>query len=374
MSLSNPDAITDNENVLHFIPQPATRRLPLISLSGSAELRRTSQDNWTGIKRIVDGRIEQASAKYLLMGPTGSGKSSVPTLLSFVEALGDPSQRLGISKNQLESYTHTVTAYQVLGLVHHKWPVYVIDTPGFCDNTISEVEIMKMITHWMKYNGCVFFFHVASNGTERLDSRQLLCTMMDRIYHVDYIIYMIPITDTRLSGTRRRVIDMMTTFVKEDNNCASLLFATSMWDVLQSDKAKSRATRNYAQLMDDVFAEPMTRGVALQRFHNTQQSALSIMDQHFVTVSSIFTCSSLESSPILYQALLTRINALLDQYNIIEQDLAQPETQENHILVEILNEQRIKLVRILVEYPQMPGDMLKRGRSRVKDDDTIADR
>ncbi|PPQ84089.1 hypothetical protein CVT24_002435, partial [Panaeolus cyanescens] len=296
-----------------------------LPMRANTELTMPQRGQRTSIKR-VDGKIEPTSARFLLMGPTGSGKSS------FIEAFAGPSQHLQISKNQLESYTQTVTAYQVLGLMYHKWPVYVIDAPGFCDSAISEVEIMEMVAQWMKQN---------------------------KIYHVDYILYMIPISDTRLSGTRRKTIDMLTTFVKEDKKYSSLLFVTSMWDVLHGPKAKARAAKNYSQLMDDIFAsstamhviqEPIERGSSIHKFHNTLESALFILDQPFKTVSSIFTHKSPNSSTVLYEALLTRITGLVEQYDIIKQDLELPETQENGTLVEILQEQRIKVVRILDKF------------------------
>ncbi|KAF9032777.1 hypothetical protein BJ165DRAFT_1516797 [Panaeolus papilionaceus] len=49
---------------------------------------------------------------YLIMGPTGAGKSS------FIEAFAGESQRLLISKNQLSGYTQAVTAYRLVNVVH----------------------------------------------------------------------------------------------------------------------------------------------------------------------------------------------------------------------------------------------------------------
>ncbi|PPQ88245.1 hypothetical protein CVT24_006594 [Panaeolus cyanescens] len=79
---------------------------------------------------------------FLLAGPTGSGGGS------FIEALAND-RELGISKNQLESFTQTLTPYKVLNVGHS---VYLLDCPGFSDNSLSEFEIIEMVNKWMKAN------------------------------------------------------------------------------------------------------------------------------------------------------------------------------------------------------------------------------
>ncbi|PPR07916.1 hypothetical protein CVT24_000654 [Panaeolus cyanescens] len=86
----------------------------------------------------------------LLVGPTGSGKSS------FIEALAD-NKSLGISKDQLEGFTQNVTAYHVENMMvkwrqgRGRWtqpdsPVCFLDTPGFSDTKISEMEVMDQLS------------------------------------------------------------------------------------------------------------------------------------------------------------------------------------------------------------------------------------
>ncbi|KAF9040887.1 hypothetical protein BJ165DRAFT_1492896 [Panaeolus papilionaceus] len=89
---------------------------------------------------------------YILMGPTGSGKSS------FIESLA-PDQHLDISKDSLESVTQEVNCYQVVNL--GRKPVYsdrlfvLMDTPGFLDPRLSEGRIMRMVTESLNAFRCV---------------------------------------------------------------------------------------------------------------------------------------------------------------------------------------------------------------------------
>ncbi|PPR07626.1 hypothetical protein CVT24_004185, partial [Panaeolus cyanescens] len=110
----------------------------------------------------------------LLAGPTGSGKSSFIEALGndkslgiskdqlegftqtvtayhvknmeFIEALGND-KSLGISKDQLEGFTQTVTAYHVKNMEvkgqYGTTPVCLLDSPGFSDTNISEMEIIE---------------------------------------------------------------------------------------------------------------------------------------------------------------------------------------------------------------------------------------
>ncbi|KAF9040936.1 hypothetical protein BJ165DRAFT_1493399 [Panaeolus papilionaceus] len=89
---------------------------------------------------------------YILMGPTGSGKSS------FIESLA-PDQHLDISKDSLESVTQEVNCYQVVNLglkPEYSDRLFVLmDTPGFLDPRLSEGRIMRMITESFNAIRCV---------------------------------------------------------------------------------------------------------------------------------------------------------------------------------------------------------------------------
>ncbi|KAF9040899.1 hypothetical protein BJ165DRAFT_1492984 [Panaeolus papilionaceus] len=88
---------------------------------------------------------------YILMGPTGSGKSS------FIESLA-PDQHLDISKDSLESVTQEVNCYQVVNMgiwFGSNYLAVLMDTPGFLDPRLSEGRIMRMVTESLNAIRCV---------------------------------------------------------------------------------------------------------------------------------------------------------------------------------------------------------------------------
>ncbi|PPR05676.1 hypothetical protein CVT24_002915 [Panaeolus cyanescens] len=72
-----------------------------------------------------------------LLGATGTGKSS------FIEALAGSGQNLGISGGTLESVTQDIEAFKVVNMIYGAWPVFLVDSPGFLDNRMSEFAIVK---------------------------------------------------------------------------------------------------------------------------------------------------------------------------------------------------------------------------------------
>ncbi|KAF9031036.1 hypothetical protein BJ165DRAFT_870860 [Panaeolus papilionaceus] len=91
--------------------------------------------------------IPRGAAVYIIMGPTGAGKST------FIEALAGGSQNLAISSKKLAGFTQHVTAYKLVNVVERSGRViYLVDTPGFSDSKISEIEVMEMLRDWLKEN------------------------------------------------------------------------------------------------------------------------------------------------------------------------------------------------------------------------------
>ncbi|PPQ71874.1 hypothetical protein CVT24_006890 [Panaeolus cyanescens] len=82
--------------------------------------------------------------RILIMGPTGSGKSS------FIEAIAGPNWMINkISSGQLEGFTQDVNCYYIENVMWKEYPIYIVDTPGFADTKMSEFEILRKIEAWM---------------------------------------------------------------------------------------------------------------------------------------------------------------------------------------------------------------------------------
>ncbi|PPQ81489.1 hypothetical protein CVT24_000695 [Panaeolus cyanescens] len=103
---------------------------------------------------IIDAwplRLAPANSCQLL-GATGSGKSS------FIEALAGKDHQLGISGSTLESVTQNVQTFKVVNMERKwqhgdVWPVFIVDTPGFLDSKMSEVQILNKVNQWIERNG-----------------------------------------------------------------------------------------------------------------------------------------------------------------------------------------------------------------------------
>ncbi|KAF9037029.1 hypothetical protein BJ165DRAFT_573074 [Panaeolus papilionaceus] len=162
---------------------------------------------------------------FVLMGPTGSGKSS------FIESLV-PDQHLNISKDSLESVTQQVNCYQVvnLGLKHEYYDKLFIlmDTPGFLDPRLSEGRITRMIT----------------------DSLNAL-----RQYNPDlmvHILYFQPITDIRIGGSKRDAVKILREYVKQ-YKALGITIITTMWNGLATPKQLEDAKHRFETLKNEIY-------------------------------------------------------------------------------------------------------------------------
>ncbi|KAF9034286.1 hypothetical protein BJ165DRAFT_1598514 [Panaeolus papilionaceus] len=267
----------------------------------------TQMVNWTtsgDISIEPVATVPYWSWRFLLMGPTGSGKSS------FIEVLKGESQNLSISKDQLSGHTQEVCAYKLVNVTRLSVPIYLIDTPGFSDSKISDIEITEMVSKWLEDNGHKSF---------------------DRIY------FLTPITDTRLTGSKRRTIKMLKTLLKTNDwdGLGSIIFVTTRWDMLHNDHVKQRAESRFAQLRDEVFKEFIQGGSDLTKFMNTKASAFEIIYVNAFGDTELSTSAS-STAPHLYQDLHQRIENALQVKRTIELELSQPEAQADMELSSIL--------------------------------------
>ncbi|KAF9037162.1 hypothetical protein BJ165DRAFT_1532550 [Panaeolus papilionaceus] len=198
---------------------------------------------------LID-RLEEVRGKIgpseviLILGPTGAGKST------FIEAL-DSNKSLKISSNQLEGFTQSISLYKRINVKRAFDPVYLIDVPGFADTKISEMKIVSMLKDWMK-------------------EVQLI-----NIYH---ILYFTPVNNPRLPGSHRQVLRTFQVLTGVDTG-RSITVVTTMWDCVWNETGRKRAESNFNQLQGDIWNDYMDNGTELLKFHNTQESALFILDE-----------------------------------------------------------------------------------------------
>ncbi|KAF9043418.1 hypothetical protein BJ165DRAFT_1612461 [Panaeolus papilionaceus] len=190
---------------------------------------------------LADG-VQPICQTVLIMGPTGAGKSSL------IEALGLKGSSK-ISSNGLDGFTQGVSTYKLNNVTDGDGdPIYLVDSPGFADTKISEMAIVSMLHKWMKNND-VF-------------SR---------------ILYLTPITSTRLPGTQRQVLKTFNALTGVQT-AQNVMIVTTMWDNIWGEKATQRAEDNYQQLQNDIWKDFIDKGAEMTQYHNTTESALSILD------------------------------------------------------------------------------------------------
>ncbi|PPQ72648.1 hypothetical protein CVT24_012648 [Panaeolus cyanescens] len=177
----------------------------------------------------------------LLAGPTGAGKSS------FIEALAG-NNLLGISKDQLEGFTQTEAKRLTCD------SLCLLDSPGFADANISEMEIIEQVKKWLD-DACLSL--------------------------VAIVLYFCPVTGTRISGTQKKTIDMLKSLLNYENGKeGALTIVTTMWDQVYSERLQKRADDNFEYIRENLFnADGAVDTVTnVTMFTNTQKSALDILN------------------------------------------------------------------------------------------------
>ncbi|KAF9033910.1 hypothetical protein BJ165DRAFT_1534463 [Panaeolus papilionaceus] len=91
----------------------------------------------------VTEKLPDDAIVYVLLGPTGAGKSC------FIQALARDSQDLGISKDQLAGFTQTASAYRIINVLFQdegkNLQIFLVDTPGFSDPKISHQGVFTAV-------------------------------------------------------------------------------------------------------------------------------------------------------------------------------------------------------------------------------------
>ncbi|KAF9042417.1 P-loop containing nucleoside triphosphate hydrolase protein [Panaeolus papilionaceus] len=277
-------------------------------------------------------KVNKDSVHVAIMGPTGSGKST------FIEALAGQGQSLKISKDQLAGFTQDVNSYHLKNVHFEHDTISVIDTPGFSDKSISELEIMDKLKTWMSTNGVRF---------------------------IGFILYLCPITDTRVPGSKRRLIKMLERLL-QDQDSRRVTIVTTMWDQL-SPQARERSEQHFVQLQTDIWKEFVGRGAQIVKFTNNQQSALDVLRVSMQLYPGWFHLHLARTErggpcvPILYGELLDRISSARQEWKTFRMDKARlitlPDKQLEACVVPKLQEiegDMVKFLKQLVAFGTPP--------------------
>ncbi|KAF9035600.1 hypothetical protein BJ165DRAFT_1615456 [Panaeolus papilionaceus] len=309
-----------------------------IRLSGSPQMEKYKDGIAIARKeREPEGRFK--GRYFILMGPTGSGKSS------FIEAIASKSRRepLGIAKDQLDSVTQEAHVYEIKNLTADDSSViYIIDTPGLADPRISEMQVLDNMTYWR-----------------------------DRCQDIGYgrILYFHPIGDIRMPASRKRCLAMIQSFWG-NRLCARAMLVTSMWDRLP-DRSRGAAEERFAKLSTSYWGDWITSGSVASKFENTFESAMQILDTMCDTRTSrehpiVKGLGSSDTELMsVYEALFDRISYLEQHRDMLKEDFRQSDVQSQPDLVGVLTSDLTKTNLLLHQFrTQMEDFLIRTGLSK----------
>ncbi|PPQ72047.1 hypothetical protein CVT24_008088 [Panaeolus cyanescens] len=179
----------------------------------------------------------------LLMGFSGSGKSS------FINALSGGSLST-MTSDGLDEHTLDFTFYQLSNVTTQAGQeIWLIDSPGFADNKISEAEIIRNLKRWLK----------------------------QKEQRIHWVLYLMPIINTRLRGSQRMTIDTFKA-VTGVQTARQVTIATTMWNHLYQQDAKRKAEMTFTALKGGAWKDFTAQGTTIKKFDNTQEAALRILN------------------------------------------------------------------------------------------------
>ncbi|KAF9444015.1 hypothetical protein P691DRAFT_737086 [Macrolepiota fuliginosa MF-IS2] len=177
------------------------------------------------------------------MGPTGAGKST------FIQTMiGRETNGVGHS---LESYTNQISAMRVT--FSDGVSVVLVDTPGFDDTHLSDLDILKIVAKWLE------------------DIRRRSLTLSG-------ILYLHRISDNRMAGTPLKNLKMFKKLCGEDF-FEKVILTTTMWPEVGGGVEEDIYIRREGELSRTYWAEMTNKGSFTCRFRNTQASAWEILNR-----------------------------------------------------------------------------------------------
>ncbi|KAF9476216.1 hypothetical protein BDN70DRAFT_186278 [Pholiota conissans] len=173
-----------------------------------------------------------------VMGPTGTGKTSLINLLSGSDL------RIG---RDLESCTDDVQVSKPFDLDGQM--ISLIDTPGFDDTNLSDAAVLNMIAAYLSYS---------YEQGKRLAG----------------VIYTHRILDNRVGGISARSFRMFRNLCGEAS-LRNIIITTTMWDQVEISLGEQREKELASK--DAFFKSAIEKGARLSRHDNTLESAQSII-------------------------------------------------------------------------------------------------
>jgi len=186
-----------------------------------------------------------------VMGPSGSGKSTfINTIIGFETA--DVGHGLGSRTKKVEKFRHSLPGLAYGDLVF-------VDTPGFDDESKSDLEVLKMVDNWLK-------------STYGKDMK------------LSGLLYFHRISDNRKTGSPLRILGMFEELCGKDT-LQKVILTTTMWDEVDRETGETRET----DLKSRYWRPMLQRHSTTNRFGRTRESAFTVIDPLIDTENKQFS-------------------------------------------------------------------------------------
>ncbi|KAJ3516327.1 hypothetical protein NLJ89_g1189 [Agrocybe chaxingu] len=252
---------------------------------------------WLRGTNISDNVLKEGKETDIVipvMGPTGAGKS---TFINVV--LGKDQLQVGHSVNS--------STIQIAPVVIDLTSCFsdlagsrliLVDTPGFDDTFVDDVEILKRIANWL-----------AASYRKNMP--------------IGGVLYLHDISLKRFTGTARRNLEMFRRLCGQDA-LPKVIFVTTSWNL---DTLESRERRE-AQMKSAHWKFMMDEGADVHRFDGTYESAWEIV--------KVFLQRAADTRPSAH--LTRKIVPLQIQHELVDLRLGIPETDAGKVLLSTLEE------------------------------------
>ncbi|KAF7374701.1 GTP-binding protein A [Mycena sanguinolenta] len=182
--------------------------------------------------------IAEDEVAIAVMGPTGSGKTTLINLLS------GSNLRVGTSLQSCTTMVQIAAPFQL----DRRW-ITLIDTPGFDDTSRSDTEVLTQIA--------AFLATAYQNGKKLAG-----------------VVYMHRISDVRMGGISTRNFKMFRQLCG-DSTLRNVIIVTSMWGEVGNEVGEAREAELASE--DRFFKPALDKGARMLRHNNGITSAHAIL-------------------------------------------------------------------------------------------------
>jgi len=187
------------------------------------------------------------------------------SLSKIIDTLTGQNGRL--SGNSLKSVTKCAAGHRIQNHIKYGSSLVCVDTPGFQNDHLSDMDILAMISKWLKYMYVDFLFF----------RNTLVNSYLQRHRHnipLAGIFYLHRITDSRMGGTPLHNLRIFNELCGDAARSAVLI--TTMWDKLPSH-AEGEGERREESLKKHYWHGMIQHGAFVDRFENTFKSAWDVV-------------------------------------------------------------------------------------------------